>query len=89
MTTFHEFGHIIVNHLYYLSNCVRDINTPRNEKIKECEGGKYFEYALFGALYNGLNIRQGMFLLKEDNYKKDFKEFQNDFEILEINNLSL
>ena len=30
-----------------------------------------------------------MFLLKEDNYKKDFKEFQNDFEILEINNLSL
>ena len=88
-TTLHEFGHIIVDHLYYMSNCSRSIDTPKNEKILECEGGKYFEYALFGDIYKGLNIRQGMFLLKEDNYKKGYHEFQNNFEILELENLTL
>lgn len=88
-TTLHEFGHIIVNHLYYLSNCSRPIDTPRNEKIKECEGGVYFEYALFGDIYDGLNIQQGIFLLKEENYKKNYKEFQNDFESLKLDDLSL
>ena len=88
-TTLHELGHIVVNHLYYMSNCSRSIETPRNEKIKECEGGRYFEFALFGDLYNGINIRQGMFLLKENNYLKDYKEFQADFEILKDDNLVL
>ena len=88
-TTLHEFGHIVVDHLYYMSNCSKTLNTPRNEKILECEGGIYFEYALFGDIYKGLNIRQGMFLLKEDNYKKTCQEFQNNFEILELENLTL
>jgi len=88
-TTLHEFGHIVVDHLYYMSNCSRSIDTPRNEKILECEGGKYFEYALFGDIYKGLNIKQGMFLLKEENYKKGCQEFQNNFEILELENLTL
>ena len=51
----------------------------------ECEGGVYFEYSLFGYIYDGLNTKQGMFLLKEENYKKNFKEFQSNFEILKAN----
>ena len=88
-TTLHEFGHIVVDHLYYMSNCSRAIDTPRNEKILECKGGVYFEYAIFGDIYKGLNIKQGMFLLKEDNYNIGCHEFQNNFENLKLENLTL
>lgn len=36
-----------------------------------------------------MNIREGIFLLKEENYKEEYKEFQNNFENLEFGNLIL
>ena len=83
----HEVGHNITNNLYYMSNCSNQIETPRNENLKEREGGEYMELIFFGKVMNELNIKQAFYLLNENNYKKNCFEFQKGFEELQIDDL--
>lgn len=85
----HEIGHNITNHLYYLSNCTKPIDTPRNSNLENGEGGEYIELILFGKVIDVLNFRQGCFLLNENNYNKTCFDFQKDFEELKKEDLAI
>lgn len=83
----HEIGHNITNNMYYLSNCTKEIDTPRNKNIDQKEGGEYMELIFFGKVIDLLNINQACFLLNENNYNKTCFDFQKDFEELKKEDL--
>jgi len=85
----HEIGHNITNNLYYLSNCTKPIDTPRNAYLENGEGGEYIELIFFGKIINLLNFRQACFLLNENNYNKTCFDFQKNFEELKTEDLTI
>ena len=86
----HEFGHNNTNSLYFMSNCSNEVETPRNENIKDSgEGGNYLELILFGEVLNRLSLAQALYILNEENYKKNCLEFQKGFANLNVDDLTI
>ena len=79
--TNHEIGHCFVLINYYMENARISIETPRKKSIddKDIEGGYHIEYALYGRKLETINIQQALYLLNEKNYDKSFLEFQEGF----------
>jgi len=75
----HEIGHNFVNIKFCMENCRIPIETPPKQSLKESEGGKYVEFALFGKTLDEIRLDEALFILNEKNYKQSFLEFQNAF----------
>ena len=84
-----EIGNNIANILYYMSNCIKDIKTPRNEAIGKSESGEYMELIFFGKVVKRINMKQACYLLNERNYEKNCIDFQNDFENPSLNEINI
>ena len=75
----HEIGHDFVNVNFYSENCNISIETPRKESIDFCEGGNYLDFALYGKILEEINLKQALYILNEENYNKNYIDFQFGF----------
>ena len=76
----HELSH---NFYFYTLEYYNYANlTFESSRKKLCdidEVGFYAELILFGRVINNINLEEVLFLIDEDNYNKDLKNFQKDF----------
>jgi len=75
----HELNHEFYNFYYFHSNGSIPLSTPRKKNIEEREGGRYFEFLLFGQKLKTINLIQAIYLLNEKNYEKSLSDFRQDF----------
>ena len=75
----HECNHNFHNYFYLSKNGKESIKTPRKKDLESREGGYNMENILFGELLNKLTLRQVLYILNEDNYKKSLNQFRIDF----------
>lgn len=66
----HELNHIFHNYYYLSKNGKESLKTPRKKDIMEREGGYNMEKLLFGRVLIELTLRQVLYILNEENYKK-------------------
>ena len=76
---FHELNHNFHNYYYCLENGNESLKTPRKQALDEREGGNNMEKILFGRVLNDLTLRQALYILNENNYKKSLNQFREDF----------
>ena len=89
----HEYGHIhkpLLSYIYsdnslFHSPYVEIKTSTEKEVIKE--GGKLFEYLLFGRIINQLNIKEVIYICNLNNFSKSLDNYRNDF--LNLKNESL
>ena len=75
----HECNHNFHNYFYLSKNGKESLKTPRKKDIEDREGGGNMENILFGNILNKLTLRQVLYILNEDNYKKSLNQFRIDF----------
>jgi len=85
----HEIGHNFVNNNFYMENCQASIETPRKNNIEFSEGGYYIELALYGRILKYITLAQALYLINEENYKKEFLEFQKGFNNISNSDLKI
>ena len=81
-TNYHELNHNFYNMFYYQENGNIPLKTPRNKNFPMREGGRIMEKLLFGKIIENINIIEALYILDENNYKKDIYQFKKDFENL-------
>ena len=81
-TNCHELNHNFYNMFYYHENGNIPLKTPRKEGLEIREGGREMEKILFGNILSRINIKEALYILNEDNYKKNIFQFKKDFEAL-------
>ncbi len=75
----HEFfGHYLLHYLEILTK--NKYNSPFSNVENKKESGRFIEIKLFGKRMNTLNLIQLLYILDIDNYKKDYKAFNLDFQ---------
>ena len=67
---------------YYHKNGIIPINFQRNEIKEEGEGGSEIEILLFGKKVEKINLKETLYILNEENYKKSIIKFKEDFQKL-------
>ena len=75
----HELNHNFHNYYYCLQNGYESLKTPRKTEIEEREGGNNMERILFGRVLNELTLKQALYILNEENYKKPLNLFREGF----------
>ena len=75
----HELNHIFHNYYYLSKNGKESLKTPRKKDIMESEGSYYMEKLLFGRVLIELTLRQVLYILNEENYKKSLSQYRLDF----------
>ena len=75
----HELNHNFHNYYYYCKNGKEPLKTPRKMYGNEREGGNNMERIFFGRVLNVLSLRQALFILNEENYKKPLNQFRQEF----------
>ena len=48
------------------------LKTPRKTGLKDREGGREMEILLFGSILQNINLKQALYILNENNYKKKY-----------------
>ena len=81
-TNYHELNHNFYNMFYYQENGNIPLKTPRKKNLQIREGGRIMEKLLFGKIIENINIIEALYILDENNYKKDIYQFKKDFENL-------
>ena len=81
-TNFHELNHNFYNMFYYHKNGIIPLNTPRKDGQKKREGGREMEILLFGRKVHKLNLKEALYILNEENYKKSIIKFKKIFQKL-------
>ena len=75
----HEFfGHYLLHYLEILTK--NKYNSPFSNVENKKESGRFIEIKLFGKRMNTLNLIQLLYILDIDNYKKDYKTFNLNFQ---------
>ena len=75
----HEFfGHFLLHYLQILTK--NKYNSLFSNVENKKESGRFIEIKLFGKRKNTLNLIQLLYILDIDNYKKDYKAFNLDFQ---------
>ena len=67
---------------YHQENGNIPLKTPRNKNLLIKEGSRAMEKLLFGKIIESINIIEALYILDENNYKKDIYQFKKDFENL-------
>ena len=75
----HELNHNFHNYYYFSQNGKESLKTPRKNDIEDREGGFNMETILFGKVLNNLTLRQTLYILNEENYKKPLNQYRLDF----------
>ena len=83
-TNYHELNHNLYNMFYYHENGNIPLNTPRRGDQSENwgEGGIDLEIILFGKKINNISLKEALYILNEENYKKSIIKFKEDFQNL-------
>ena len=81
-TNLHELNHNFYNMFYCHENGNIPLKTPRKNGLKDREGGREMEILLFGSILQNINLKQALYILNENNYKKNIFQFKEDFEKL-------
>ena len=79
----HELNHNFHNYFYFSKNGKESLKTPRKKEIEIREGGFNLENILFGKILENLTLRQALYILNEENYKKSLYEYRCGFLLLE------
>jgi len=74
-----EIGHSFVDIHFYMENGRIPIETQRKKTLEINEGGYFIEFALYGRILETITIEQAFYILNENNYDKNFLEFQEGF----------
>ena len=88
-TSNHEIGHNFVNNHFYMENSRIPIETPRKKTLEFAEGGWYVELALYGRILETISLEQTLYIINEENYKKNFVDFQEGFNNIQAKDLEL
>ena len=90
----HEFGHSHQPLLFFLypksfhfDSPLVEIKLNGNIKVETKEGGKIFEYLLFGKIIYEMNIKEIIYICNYNNYSKSLEEYRNDFINLQNKNV--
>ena len=75
----HELNHNFHNYYYFSKNGNEPLKTPRKKEMDERESGNNMERVLFGGIINHLTLKQVLYILNEDNYKKSLNQFRAEF----------
>ena len=81
-TNCHELNHNFHYMYYYHKNGSIPLKTLKKHSLDEREGGKEMELLLFGRVINSLSLKEALYILNENNYKKNIFQFKEDFEKL-------
>jgi len=75
----HEINHNFHNYYYFSQNGKECLKTPRKKNSDNREVGFNMENILFGKILNNLTLRQTLYILNEENYKKSLYQYRLDF----------
>ena len=86
----HEFGHGINVVLFYINSEKNEFESPlvklklnsNKEEIID-EGGKLYEYLLYGRIIKKLDLKEIIYINNVNNYKKNLKKYRDDFNDLQ------
>ena len=86
----HEFGHGINVVLFYINSEKNEFESPlvklklnsNKEEITD-EGGKLYEYLLYGRIIKKLDLKEIIYINNVNNYKKNLKKYRDDFNDLQ------
>ena len=80
--TIHEINHANQNIIYFKGNDKDLFISPKREKYKGKDGVEHLEEILFGKKIERLRILESLYILNEDNYKQNIKDFKKNFQSL-------
>lgn len=90
----HELGHGHYAIFFYLypnsfnfDSPLAEIKLNSKNIIQTKEGGKIFEYLLFGKVINEMNLKEIIYITNDKNYSKSLEQYRKDFINLENENL--
>ena len=94
VNTHHEFGHGINVILFYINPNKNEFDSPlvklklntNKEEITK-EGGRLYEYLIFGRIIKTLDLREIIYINNVNNYNKNLIEYRDDFINLQNKNL--
>ena len=75
----HEINHNFHNYYYLSQNRKESLKIPRKIDIEDREGGYNIDMILFGKVLSKLTLRQVLYILNEENYKKSLSQYRLDF----------
>ena len=82
----HEFGHGHLPLFFYLYPNSFSFDSPlvemklnANKIIQTKEGGKFFEYLLYGRIIYEMNLKEIIYICNTKNFSKDLETFRRDF----------
>ena len=92
--THHEFGHGINVILFYINPNKNEFESPlvklklntNKEEITK-EGGRLYEYLIYGRIIKTLDLREIIYINNVNNYNKNLIEYRDDFINLQNKNL--
>ena len=85
----HELNHLIYDYLYFTHNCMIPFSTPRNDNINIQEGGFLIELILFGRVIDKMNLKESIYILNKNNYKKSLSKFRDGFNFIDVQDLKI
>ena len=94
VNTHHEFGHGINVILFYINPNKNEFESPlvklklntNKEEIPK-EGGRLYEYLIYGRIIKTLDLREIIYINNVNNYNKNLIEYRDDFINLQNKNL--
>ena len=94
VNTHHEFGHGINVILFYINPNKNEFESPlvklklntNKEEITK-EGGRLYEYLIYGRIIKTLDLREIIYINNVNNYNKNLIEYRDDFINLQNKNL--
>ena len=82
----HEVGHGHYPIFFYLYPKSFNFDSPLSEIklnskniIQVDEGGKIFEYLLYGKIINQMNLKEVIYITNHHNYSKNLEQYRKDF----------
>ena len=82
ISNFQELSHNFYNMFRYHENGDIPLKISRKEGLGIGEDEREMENLLFGKILSTLNLKEALYILNENNYKKNIFEFKKDFEAL-------
>ena len=94
VNTHHEFGHGINVILFYINPNKNEFESPlvklklnTNKEGITKEGGRLYEYLIYGRIIKTLDLREIIYINNVNNYNKNLIEYRDDFINLQNKNL--
>lgn len=77
----HEINHVNQDMLYFKSNDVSLIKTPKREGLRRGqEGGSNLEEILFGRKILNITLLEAIYIINEENFEQNLIDYKKNFE---------